>query len=84
MTSEDRQALVTKLVGIAKDHGLDGSIDVYREDVTVLMAGAKETNMRISYEKKLGPEMKEKVDACKAAMKEAVGETKGVAIDLGV
>jgi len=29
------------------------------------MAGAKETNMRISYSKKFGPEMKEKVEAAK-------------------
>jgi len=59
-------------------------VDVYREDVTILMAGAKQTAMRISYSKKYGPEMKEKVDQCKEALKEIVGDIKDVKIDLGV
>ena len=83
MSSEDRSALVKKIVDCAKEHGLSGTVDVYREDVTVLMAGAKETNMRITYAKKYGPDMKEKVEAAKTALS-AIVEGTGAKIDLGV
>jgi hypothetical protein len=39
------------------------------------MAGQKQNSMRMSYEYKGGPDMKEKIDAAKAAIEEA---TKGI------
>jgi len=36
MSAEDRDALVKQICNTAKEHGLGGSVDVYREDVTIL------------------------------------------------
>ena len=84
MSADERKDLVDKMVNKIKEHGLSGEVSLYREDVTILMAGAKENSMKISYSKKFAPDMEEKVNACKADLKAMTEGITGVAIDMGV
>lgn len=84
MSADERSALINKMADKIKEHGLSGEVELYREDVTVLMAGAKENSMSISYSKKFSPDMEEKVNACKADLATITEGIKGVKVAMGV
>jgi hypothetical protein len=84
MSADERKDLISKMADKVKEHGLGGAIELYREDVTILMAGAKENNLKISYTKKFSPDMEEKVNACKTDLKAMTEGISGVSIDMGV